>query len=107
MATQSSRDIYGDVNTLEDLKEINRKIRAEMERVPSKDQLTELKKRSDYLCTLTMSPSWRKKFGDKIDRFREVAMEENRRTVEKANSIARKKGFAVEYHPWRSRSRAA
>ena len=103
MVARTMGNLYGQVDALEDVREINRKIRQEMETVTTQDQLTELKKRSDYLCTLTFAPSWRKRFGEKVVRFREVAMEENRRTTAKANSIARKKGFNVEYHAWRER----
>jgi hypothetical protein len=95
-------DIYGEVSTLEDLREINGKIREEMADAKQQPELTELKKRSDYLCTLTHSPSWQKRFGDKIERYTEVAREENRRTTKTANTIAERKGFEVEYHPWGS-----
>jgi hypothetical protein len=53
--------IYGEVNSVHDIREINHTIRSEMDRVKSREQLTELKKRSDYLCTLTFSPAWKKK----------------------------------------------
>jgi hypothetical protein len=100
MAARASEDIYGDVNGLEDLRSIDRKIRAEMVQVRAREELTELKKRSDYLCTLTRSPSWQKRFGQKSDRLLEVAMEENERSVRKANSVARQHGWDVEYHAW-------
>ncbi len=92
--------IYGEVNSIKDIREINRTIREEMDRVKSREQLTELKKRSDYLCTLTLSPAWKKKFGEKVDRLREVAMEENRKTVQHANEVARRHGWPADYDPW-------
>jgi hypothetical protein len=52
-------DIYGEVSNLQDIRDINRKIRQEMNTVGRRDQLTELKKRSDYLCTLTLAPPGR------------------------------------------------
>ena len=94
------RDIYGDVENLTDLRDINRQIRDEMRGVRSRDQLTELKKRSDYLCALTLAPSWQKKFGDKATRFLEVAKEEDERTTRLANSVARNKKLGGEYHAW-------
>jgi hypothetical protein len=92
--------IYGVVNSAADIRRINRVIRKEMDRVTAREELTELKKRSDYLCTLTASPSWRKKFGSKINVLLRVAREENRRTVEHANRIAMKHGWRADYDPW-------
>ena len=93
--------IYGKVESVEDIKRINCIIRDEMLKVENEAELTELKKRSDYLCTLTYSPFWQKKFEDKIEELREVAIEENRATVKTANYIAKYKGFDKEYHPWK------
>jgi len=62
--------IYGKVESVEDISRINCIIRDEMLIVESEAELTELKKRSDYLCTLTYSPFWQKKFGDKIEELR-------------------------------------
>jgi hypothetical protein len=98
--TQEDTHIYGAVNSLEDLRRINREIRHEMDAVTSQAQLTELKKRSDYLCTLAEAPSWQEKFGPKIDRVREVVREEDARTSQHANELAKKHGWHTEYHPW-------
>ncbi len=92
--------VYGRVEKIEDISRINCIIRDEMMIVETEAQLTELKKRSDYLCTLTYSPFWKKKFGDLIEKVREVAVEENHITVKEANVIAKNKGWDVEYHPW-------
>jgi hypothetical protein len=94
--------IYGRVESAEDIRRINCIIRDEMLNVQSGAELTDLKKRSDYLCTLTYSPFWKKKFGDKIEELREVALEENRATVKTANYVAKYKGFDKEYDPWKS-----
>jgi len=93
--------IYGRVETPEDIRRINCIIRDEMLTVETPAQLTDLKKRSDYLCTLTYSPFWQKKFGDKIEELRKVALEENRATVRTANYVAKYKGFNKTYEPWR------
>jgi hypothetical protein len=95
-----SGHIYGEVNSAADIRKINRIIRKEMDRVTTRAELTELKKRSDYLCTLTASPSWRKRFGSKVKVLLRVAREENRRTVEHGNRIAMKHGWTAEYDPW-------
>ena len=92
--------IYGKVNSIDDISRINCIIRDEMLNVSTKEQLTDLKKRSDYLCTLTYSPFWKKKFGDQIDAVRERALEENRVTVKEANLVAAYKGFDAHYDPW-------
>jgi hypothetical protein len=94
-------DIYGEVNNLQDIRDINRKIRGEMTKAREQGDLTELKKRSDYLCALTLAPSWKTRFGKRSSRFLEVAREEDERSTKAANEIARKKGFDVEYHAWR------
>lgn len=96
-------DIYGEVSSIKDIRQIDREIRREMDHVTSRPQLTELKKRADYLCTLTYSPSWRRKFGDRVIRLREVAEEEERKTMDHANEIARKHGWPANYHPWGGR----
>jgi hypothetical protein len=102
--TQKDSHIYGEVNSLEDLRRINREIRDEMDAVTSQPQLTELKKRSDYLCTLAEAPSWQDKFGQKIDRVQEVARQEDIQTTQHANEVAKKRGWDTEYHPWGGRS---
>jgi hypothetical protein len=96
-----NENIYRDVDTLEDLRKINRAIRSEMKRIAEREELTELKKRSDYLCALTLAPAWRTRFGDRRSRYLEVAREEDERTTKTANEIASRKGFDVEYHAWR------
>ena len=93
--------IYGKVESVEDIRRINCIIRDEMLKVENEAELTELKKRSDYLCTLTYSPFWQKKFGEEIEKLREVAIEENRASVKMANYIAKYKGFDKEYEPWK------
>ena len=92
--------IYGKVESPEDIRRINCIIRDEMLNVETPEQLTDLKKRSDYLCTLTYSPFWKKKFGSLVEKMREVACEENRVSVRLANFVAKVKGWDKEYHPW-------
>lgn len=96
-----SDNVYGDVSSLSDVREINRQIRREMQGVKSRSELTELKKRSDYLCTLTYAPSWHTKFGDKTGRLREVAKEEDARTTRLANELAEKRKLGdADYDAW-------
>ena len=93
--------LYSKVEKLKDISRINCTIRDEMLQVNSASELTDLKKRSDYLVTLTYSPFWKKRFKEKIEQFRELALEENRVTVKLANLIAQYKNFKKEYHPWK------
>ena len=94
-------NIYGEVTTLSDVRDINKRIRREMRGAKSRPQLTELKKRSDYLCTLTYAPSWQTKFGDKASRFREVAKEEDERTTRLANELAGSRDLGKpDYDAW-------
>ncbi len=92
--------VYGPVNSVEDIRRINCIIRDEMLAVKSVEELSDLKKRSDYLCTLTYSPFWKKKFGPRIEKLREVARDENVATVRLANYVAFYKGWDKEYTPW-------
>ena len=92
--------IYGKIEGPEDIRRINCIIRDEMLAVGDKTQLTDLKKRSDYLCTLTFSPFWKKKFGSLVEQLRQVAREENYVTVRLANFIAKHNNWDVEYDPW-------
>ena len=94
--------IYGKVECPEDIRRINCIIKDEMLEVETPEQLTDLKKRSDYLCTLTYSPFWQKKFGSMIEELREVALEENRVTVRLANYIAKYHNWNKTYNPWGS-----
>jgi len=92
--------IYGKVEGPEDIRRINCIIRDEMLEVETEGQLTDLKKRSDYLCTLTYSPFWKKRFGPMVEELREVACEENRVSVRLANYVARYHGWEKTYDPW-------
>ena len=93
--------LYAKVESAEDISRINCIIRDEMLVVEDEAKLSELKKRSDYLCTLTYSPFWQKRFGKSIEELRQRAIEENRVTVKEANIVAKYKGFDKEYTPWR------
>ena len=98
--------IYGPVNGVEDIRRINCLIRDEMLVIDEPEKLTDLKKRSDYLCTLTYSPFWQRKFGPRIEELRKVAREENVATVRLANYVARYRQWDKEFRPWRAESAA-
>ena len=97
---RTTNNIYGEVTSPNSMRTINRLIRKDMRGARDQDEMSELKRRSDYLCTLTRSPAWQTRFGSKADKLLVVAKEENHRSVKLANQIARKKGWDVEYDPW-------
>ncbi len=98
--TKPDRDIYHEVNSPGDIVIINERIRGEMDHVKRRDQLTELKKRADYLCALAVAPSWKEKFRDQAPRILDTAMDEDRKTTEEANRIARGHGWDADYDAW-------
>lgn len=95
------RNIYDDVTSITDVRDINREIRHLIREANSQDEIEELKKRSDIICALTQAPSWRERFGRKTSKFLRVAREEDERTTRVANSVARRRGFGADYRPWR------
>jgi len=97
---RASTDICGNVNSAQDIRDINRQIRGEMRGVRGRDQLTELKKRADYLCALAIAPSWKEKFGGEITKILKAAKEEEEKTTEQANRLAKKHGWDADYDPW-------
>ncbi|NPA28540.1 MAG: hypothetical protein GXN91_05825 [Epsilonproteobacteria bacterium] len=93
--------LYSSVNSVEDISRINCMIRDEMLKAQDEAILSELKKRSDALCTLTYTPAWQKKFGSEIEKFQEAALVENRVTTKEANILATYYNFNKEYNPWK------
>ncbi len=100
MAKGTQRHIYGEVNSLEDVRKINKEIRDEMDDVRKREELTELKKRADYLCTLAEAPPWEEKFKGRIDNVRRATRDEDAKTTDYANTVARKHGWDADYDPW-------
>jgi hypothetical protein len=94
-------NIYGEVNSPADIREINTQTRHEMDDVSSREDLTELKKRADYLCALSLAPSWKEKFGGESGKIMRAAKAEDRKTTKKANAVAKKHGWDADYDPWR------
>jgi hypothetical protein len=102
VAAEKGNDIYGEVTSPTSIRKIDRMIRSDIRATKSREQLTELKRRSDYLCTLTRSPAWKTRFGKQVDALLKVGKEENERTVRLANQVAKKHDWDVEYEPWGS-----
>ena len=91
------RRIYGEVNTPRDIVLINQKIRGQIRRAKTKARITELVKRSAYLCTLTYSPGFRKHLAGKIRLARKIAKLEYTKTAKLAN---KKLGAKVYDEKW-------
>jgi hypothetical protein len=89
--------VYGEVDSAGDLKRIFAQIRSEVAMAPSRDELTDLYRRAGYLVTLTYSPAWKKKFGEKVAELREIAEQEFSRTAHKINERARTIGTDPDY----------
>ena len=68
--------IYGPLRGPKDVSEINRKIRADIRKAKSRAKLIELQKRSQYLYTLTFSPSVKKGLRGKVKSTRKRAWNE-------------------------------
>ncbi len=82
--------IYREVNSPSDLTKINEEIRKEIRQADSRDQVTELKRRSRYLVTLLapenptgLAERFRK--ADKLDEAQKKAWEEYVKTTNVAN----------------------
>ncbi len=97
--TEMKTRIYRGVDSPRDIKTINEKIRGQMGRADRREELTELKKRSDYLCALAESPSWKEKFGSTVSGVLRVAREENKKTTDVANRLAVRRGWEADYDP--------
>lgn len=86
---RKSKPIYGHVTGKQDITKINQRIRREIRKAKSREELTKLVQRSQYLRTLTASPGWKNIDG----KLRPKADEEYLKTCKLANRIARQRGL--------------
>jgi len=94
---KKGKQIYGKVEGISDIRKINEKIRGNVRSAKSRPRLTELHKRSSYLCTLTHSPAWKKSFIGKISKVRQVAKTEYTKTAKAINAKAKRLGLKANY----------
>lgn len=94
---ETNRDIYGEVESKSDLKEVFSHIRGDVAKADKRPDLTELYKRAGYLVTLTYSPSWKEKFGSEASELRSLAEEEFGKTADRINSHAKAIGVEPDY----------
>ena len=64
-------NIYGEIRSLDEVRELFRQLRDEVSKAEDRQHLTEIKERSEYLCTLADNPVWR----DEYDRGGEAALQ--------------------------------
>ena len=88
---------YGHVNSEADLREIVAEIREDVAAASSRDELTQLYRRAEYLITLTSAPAWQKKFGDRVDALRRTAEAEFASVAHAINQRAAEIGSAADY----------
>jgi len=89
--------VYGDVNNKTGIRHIFEKIRDDVKKAHSRDDLTNLYSRAGYLITLTHASSWEEKFGNELDELRELAEKEFSRTARMINNQAKQIGAGDNY----------
>jgi hypothetical protein len=89
--------VYGEVDSVNDLKEVFLEIRRDVEAAHSRPGLTELYKRAGYLITLTHSPSLQKWFGRSVGKVRNTAQKEFAVTARRINHRAKQIGTEADY----------
>ena len=89
--------VYGEVENESDLRRIFAAIREDVSRTTTREDLTRLYRRAEYLVTLTFSPAWQNKFGDSIEELRRVAKAEFATTARAINQRAAEIGTEPDY----------
>ena len=90
-------NIYGEVNSPQDITKINEKIRSEVRTAKSRARLSELHKRSQYLITLTYSPNFKKSLYGEISDVRNRAKKEFSKTAKVINEKAERLNVESNY----------
>jgi hypothetical protein len=89
--------VYGEVNSDEDLRKIFADIRGDVAAARSREELTQLFRRAEYLVTLTYAPAWQKKFGAGVEALRRIAAAEFTTTARAINQRAAAVGAPADY----------
>jgi DNA primase large subunit len=89
--------VYGEVDNEEDLRKIFAAIRRDVTQAATRDELTKLYRRAEYLITLTFSPAWQTKFGPRVEALRRVAEAEFTATAREINKRAAEIGTEPDY----------
>jgi hypothetical protein len=94
-------NIYGEIRSLDEFRSLFLQLRDEVEKVDDRQGLTEIKERSEYLCTLADNPVWRDEYDRGGEKALDVAMTEDLELSKLLNERARELvvgGHA--YRPW-------
>ena len=96
MLTREPHD-KNDVNPRTDLRGTFREIRSDIEKAQSKEELTELYKRSVYMILMTHSSPLDEKLDRELKMKREITEKEFARSVRMINRRAKKIGVEADY----------
>ena len=88
---------YGQVNSEADLRQIFDDIRGEVPAASSRDELTQLYRRAEYLIALTYAPAWQKKFDGRLDSLRRTGEAAFTTVARAINGRAAEIGTAADY----------
>jgi hypothetical protein len=99
--------VYGEVDSETDLKGIFAAIRRDVAQATTREELTKLYRRAEYLIALTYSPAWKTKFGPKVDDLCQVAEAEFTAAARAINARAAEIGTEPDYDETWGGSRAS
>lgn len=89
---------YGEVDDKTDLRRVFQEIREDVEKAQSREDLTELYKRTGYMITMTHATPIEEKHDREMKRRREITETEFARTVRAINNHAKKIGVDADYN---------
>ena len=94
-------NIYGEIRSLDELKELYRQLRDEIGKAEDRQKLTEIKERSEYLCNLADNPIWRDEHDRGGLKALDLCKEEDASLAKLLNDRARELVVAGDaYRPW-------
>lgn len=91
---------FEDIESPDQVRAINERIRYMMDFGKMKENLITLKKQSDLLCACLFSKEAEARYGDRLAELRRVAMTENARTAEAGNAVGTRKKWDVRFMVW-------
>jgi hypothetical protein len=95
-------NIYGEIRSLDELRGLFRQLRDEVTKAEDRHGLTEIKERSEYLCTLADTPVWRDEYDRGGEKALDVARSEDKELSKLLNDRARALVTGGDaYRPWR------
>jgi hypothetical protein len=95
-------NIYGEIRSIDELRSLYQQLRDEAQAVEDRLQLTEIKERSEYLCTLADEPVWRDEFDRGGVEALELCVREDHSLARLLNERARLLNVPGDaYRPWR------